>query len=222
MAALPDPILVVGAARSGTSLVAGILRTCGAFGGKLSERQVENTTISNWLVSAYLREIGADQKGQHPLPDFHNLPPADNWRRRVEGAIRLHGYKDGSAWFYKDVRTCLIWPIWMRAFPNATWIIVRREPADIIGSILATPSKKAFSAFEDWKRWLAHYESCFSAIKQTCNTRELQTQPLIDGDFKELETVFHWAGLCFSEDAVKGFINPSLWVSSNASGTKGT
>jgi len=39
---LPSPILVVGAARSGTSLVAGIINMSGAFGGVMAGPQKSN------------------------------------------------------------------------------------------------------------------------------------------------------------------------------------
>ena len=37
-------------------------------------------------------------------------------------------YKGGS-WYYKGAKMCLIWPIWHKAFPEAEWIIVRRDDA---------------------------------------------------------------------------------------------
>ena len=65
---MTDPILVTGAARSGTSMTAGIIHLCGAFGGKLSgpttynkKGMFENGTIRNELVKPFFSAIGADR-----------------------------------------------------------------------------------------------------------------------------------------------------------------
>ena len=84
-----DPILITGAARSGTSMVAGAINICGAFGGNMrgpnknnEKGMFENVRIVQNLTKPYLRGIGADQLGQYPLPDIFNLPIPSNWRRR--------------------------------------------------------------------------------------------------------------------------------------------
>ena len=74
---MPPPIIVTGCARSGTSLTAGIINICGAYGGTLAPPNVnnrkgmfENTTVRQTIVKPYLREHGWDPLGQNPLPSI--------------------------------------------------------------------------------------------------------------------------------------------------------
>jgi hypothetical protein len=67
------PILITGCARSGTSMTAGIVHICGAFGGRMSgptpnnrKGMFENEEVRNQIVKPYLSSIGADPLGQKP------------------------------------------------------------------------------------------------------------------------------------------------------------
>ena len=151
---LPDPILVTGCARSGTSLVAGAVNLCGAFGGimrgpnKNNPRGMyENSRIVNAITKPYLRSLDLDPLGQYPLPDVNNLPIPTDWRRRVEQVIQEEGYP-GGPWFYKGAKMCLFHPVWSYAFPRAKWVIVRRRISDIVTSCEKTGFMQAFRRHE--------------------------------------------------------------------------
>ena len=115
---MKSPILITGCARSGTSLVAGCINICGAFGGKMfgpspynRKGMFENQRIREEIDKGYLRSIGVDPKGQRPLPDIKNLTIPVNFRQQVTEVILSEGYKSGP-WFYKGARSCLFWPVW--------------------------------------------------------------------------------------------------------------
>ena len=64
MAKISPPILLTGCARSGTSLTAGIVNLCGAFGGIMSgpnrnnaKGMFENSKIRNTIIKPYLQKI---------------------------------------------------------------------------------------------------------------------------------------------------------------------
>ena len=89
------PILVTGCARSGTSMTAGIIDLCEAWGGITSgpnrnnrKGMFENASIRNNLVKPFLANIGADPMGQSPLPDVEKckLMSVDaiiQWREKI-------------------------------------------------------------------------------------------------------------------------------------------
>ena len=84
-------ILITGCARSGTSMIAGIINMCGAFAGDTSgpnrynqKGMYENAKIRNSIVKPYLREIGMDPKGQFPLPNVKTIPDIYNLKRLVQ------------------------------------------------------------------------------------------------------------------------------------------
>ncbi len=216
---LPDPILLTGCARSGTSMTAGILKICGVYGGKMSgptrfnkKGMFENSEIREQIVKPYLDFLGVDRLGQKPLPDVNNLKPHAGLRRRVETAMKFQGYRKGL-YFYKGAKLCLIHPVWNKAFPGAKWIIVRRKDEDIINSCMRTGFMRAYNTEAGWQTWVDHHKERFVEMLSNPNMNVVEVYPtkFIEGDFSEIEQVINKLGLKWREDQVKEFINPALW-----------
>lgn len=122
------PILITGIPRSGTSLIAGIVNICNGYGGEMigacesnKKGMFENRKIREEICKPYLRSIGADIKGQNPLPDMNKMEEFKygaviSWRKKVLSAINLQN--KNQIWFYKGAKMCLTWPIWHLAFPG--------------------------------------------------------------------------------------------------------
>jgi len=226
------PILITGAARSGTSMVAGVINICGAFGGNMSppnknnqKGMFENIHIRNSLVKPYLREIGVDPMGQYPLPNIKKLEIPTWWKKRVETIMISEGYTDGQ-WMYKGAKSCLIWPIWNYAFPNAKWIIVRRRTGDIVNSCLKTAfmrafhspdvqdSVKVYTETEGWIWWVRQHEKRFvEMIQEGLNCKIVWPERLIHGDYNQLFETLEWVGLDYKShtEEIYQFIEPKLW-----------
>lgn len=225
-----DPILITGCARSGTSMVAGVINICGAFGGDMAgpnknnqKGMFENTKIRNTIVKPFYKDLGVDQMGQYPLPDLNNLPIPTNWRRRVESVIMDHGYTEG-AWMYKGAKMCQHWPVWDYAFPKAKWIIVRRNTADIIKSCQRTGFMRAFknvhnqnavhvsSEWDGWKWWVhQHLDRFREMINHGLNTHVVWPERMVDGDYSQIKDMIEWLGLEWHGEEVAAFIEPKLW-----------
>lgn len=213
-----NAILITGCARSGTSLIAGIVDICGAFGGKVTgptgankKGQFENDHIREQVVKPYLRSLGADPLGQDPLPDLDKLIPYKDFFRDVTTPICQEGYQSGP-WYYKGAKMCLIWPVWHVAFPKAKWIIVRRTSDNIVRSCLNTGFMRAFHDAEGWSKWVWKHLVRFEEMKDSgLNIREVWSDKLIDGDLSEIQEAIEWAGLEWKEDEVLDFISPELW-----------
>ena len=228
---LPSPILITGAARSGTSMIAGIINMCGAFGGTMSgpnksnqKGMFENSRIRNTIMKPYLEQIGVDKMGQYPLPDVDNLMILRDWQQRVEQVIVEQGYKEGP-WMYKGAKMCLVWPIWHYAFPNAKWIIVRRRTGDIIQSCIKTGFMRAFikedhrkavgveKEEDGWKWWVHQHEKRFvEMINEGVNCKVVWPQRMVHGDYQQLYEKLDWLGLEWKTD-VLNFIDPLLFHS---------
>ena len=143
---LEEPILITGCARSGTSLTAGVINYCGAFGGDMSgatrnnkKGMFENSMIRETIIKPILRGVGADPMGQNPLPDikdFENKPElVERTRGKVIATMRAQGLRK-QKWFYKGAKMCLMWNLWHKMFPRAKWVVVRRDDEGIIDSCL--------------------------------------------------------------------------------------
>lgn len=217
------PILITGAARSGTSMVAGIVNISGAFGGKMSgpttnnrRGMFENSYIRNNVVKPILRELGYDPMGQHPLPNLSEcserlIQMAPRVRHRVVEAFGEQGYTSGS-WFYKGAKMCLLWPLWAEAFPEASWIIVRRSDRGVIGSCLRTGFMRAYRDEAGWRRWLMEHKNRFIEMSQSgMKIYELSSDEIVAGDLRVAEYVMGKLNLTWREDAVREFVTPRLW-----------
>lgn len=221
-----SPTLITGCARSGTSLVAGIINICGAFSGQTGPGNMYNAKglFENQRIraidKAYLTSIKMDPKGQYPLPNTATLPIPNDWRSRIEGAMIADGYKDGP-WFYKGARNCLTWPVWHFAFPNAKWVIVRRRSADIAESCLKTSFMNAYSTYEGWIKWINHHEKCFvEMIQAGLNVKMVWPERMVRGDYEQIYELIEWLGLTWKSEQVMDFIEPKLWKSRRKQGIK--
>jgi len=224
-----EPILITGAARSGTSMVAGVMNLCGAFGGKMygahkanPKGMFENTGIREQIVKPYLRQIGADPACQYPLPDVNSLSIPVDWWERIEQTIQDQGYEEGP-WFLKEPKMPSHWPVWHYAFPNARWLIVRRRTPDIIRSCMKTGFMNAFARKnnqeavgakderEGWLWWVHYHEQRFiEMIQAGLNCKVVWPERMIRGDYTQMFEAVEWCGLKWSNE-VYNFISPKLW-----------
>ena len=222
---IESPILITGCARSGTSLIAGIFNLCGAWGGKFVSPGVnnqkgffENAAIRNKICKPFLEKINADPKGQNPLPDKIQLENYIKdalfpiiWEDKVLEILKEQGYKD-ETWFYKGAKICLIWQIWAEAFPNAKWIIVRREKEDIIDSCLRAKFMSAFQNRQGWAHWVDFHLERFKEIQKYCkNVYEIYPQKIINGDFTDIKKIIVDFNLKWNEEKIAEFVTPILW-----------
>ena len=216
-----DPILITGCARSGTSLIAGIVNMCGAFGGKMSgptpnnkKGMFENTYIRDKLVKPYLKDLGADPLGQGPLPTFEQIVahPFVNLGFEVDKVMSKEGFKKGP-WFYKGAKMCLVWTQWAKAFPKAQWVIVRRKDEDIIASCLRTSFMRKYTNEEGWKKWVNHHKECFHEMRLSMPDQlvEIWPEEVIKGDLEPIKNMISWLGLKWNDTKIRELITPELW-----------
>jgi len=230
---MKDPILITGCARSGTSMIAGVINICGAFGGDMAgpnannqKGMFENSVIRGQIVKPYLKQIGADPQAQYPLPNTENLLIPRDWRSRVEGVMNVQGYT-GGPWMYKCPKMGLHWPVWHYAFPNAKWIIVRRRTGDVVDSCMKTGFMKAFAKpatqkavgvtneRDGWIWWVRQFEQRFVEMitaEDGPNCKQIWPHRMVDGNYDQLYETIDWLGLEWNTGALE-FIDPLLWHS---------
>ena len=223
------PILLTGCARSGTSMAAGVINMCGAFGGNLAgptrnnaKGMFENSDIRNTITKPFLDSIGCDPLGQYPLVDVRKLRIPVDWADRVCSVMIRQGYQSGP-WFYKGAKMCQFWPVWDYAFPNAKWIIVRRKDEDIVNSCLRTGFMHAFrdagirekigakTEAEGWQWWVNQHKRRFEEMIQAgLNAKVVWPERMVNGDYELMKDAVEWCGLEWTNQVYE-FVSPKLW-----------
>lgn len=212
------PIIITGCARSGTSMTAGVVNLSGAFGGKMhpankynAKGMFENIAIKQNIDKPFLRSIGCDPRGQHPLPDREKLVIPNDWRQRVEDIFLAEGY-EGGPWFIKLARACLTWPVWHHAFPTAKWVVVRRMDQDIIDSCMRTGFMSHYQNEEGWQGWIDEHKAAFvEMVESGLNVTHFWPEQMILSNYQPAYTLIDWLGLKWDPDGVENFISPKLW-----------
>jgi len=117
---------------------------------------------------------------------------------------------------------CLFWPLWVRAFPEARWIIVRRKSDDIIQSCLKTAFMKAYRTAEGWLGWIDEHKERFIEMEEVgCQIHYVWPQKMIDFDLSEIQSVIGKLGLKWEKNVVEDFIEPAYWSGGQSSEEKG-
>jgi hypothetical protein len=99
----------------------------------------------------------------------------------------------------------LIWPTWRQHFPNAKWVIVRRNREDIRASQQAAYGR---NGFPNTRKVLEQLE----AIEASgVNYREIWPFRSLTPELTEYKALIEWLGLEWNDAAVRAFIDPTLY-----------
>ena len=156
---LPPPILIVGMHRSGTSMVAGMLAALGAYVDPLlnsaaalgsPEVGTRLTGYGEAVVFRHLNEAIMERTGATWKQITPFLAQRDNPRFAAGSLLRMQiatytslhrGYLQAmpasgvKVWGWKDPRNSLMLPYWLRLFPDARILHVRRSPNGVLDSL---------------------------------------------------------------------------------------
>ncbi|MCC2670675.1 MAG: Sulfotransferase family [Armatimonadetes bacterium] len=158
---LPPPVIVIGMHRSGTSLISGILGMLGVyigpeFHGRRSTLHTQATDaerVSGYAESAAFFRLNelllrTSKSGWNRVEPFLELRDDARWAGWATAGLRMathrslvHDYLDPlpdtytGPWGWKDPRNSLTLPLWLRLFPEARIIDVRRGQEAVVDSL---------------------------------------------------------------------------------------
>lgn len=194
-----SPILITGAERSGSTIIARILDMCDVWKGdcdKMFENKKLHTLQNNYFKNKTI-----------PITDTLLLNMPLGWEISVLEALSQQGWT-GGVWMNKSSLQARLWPFWHYAFPNAKWLIVRRRTGDVIQSCIKTGYMKLFkntnnlklvnasTEEEGWLWWVHQYEKKFIEMMQHgLNCRVIWPERMVDGDFSQIKETIEWLGL---------------------------
>ncbi len=162
-------ILIAGMHRSGTSMVAHLLKECGVYLGP--EEQIKNAAPDNpdgfWEHPEFVNinnQILAEFDGGWDLvPEF---PAGWETSERVEvqrGKARqlIAQFEAEPTWGWKDPRTSLTLPFWKSLLPDIKLVVVLRNPASVARSL----ERRGFSSLSFGSRlWLNYYQKLMGDV----------------------------------------------------------
>lgn len=202
-------------------MVAGAFSLCGAWTGKTvpgggpenPRGFFEHIIIRERVVKQMLMQLGCDPLGVQKLPPIDLKGGVDGLSDLLRRIVESEGYANDRPWLYKDAKLTLVWPYFRHAFPDAKWILVRRDDEGFINSCLKTGFMNQHSDRPGfWKQFAQEYRRRIDALKATgADMLEVFSPDLIKGDYDGLETVLKEVGLEFNRQALDEFISPDYW-----------
>lgn len=212
------PIIIFSMPRSGSSLTTMMLSKAGVFTGETKPADkfnpngyYENISINSSVVG-YLRSTDRLGLGFRYHPTY--LEPAGLWfKETVLQSLHKQGFEDDgiNKWAYKDPKNVWVWRTWHEHFPDADFLIVRRDREEVMQSIERSPWMNRYDNPYDWERMLLIYEYIFDTISQVHkNTHTFNISDVMKGELKKISLAFHDTGVDFSAD-VYNCIDRKLW-----------
>ncbi len=214
------PLLMAGLPRTGSSMSMETLVQQGLWTGKTVQATranprgfFENIMLKQNYVKAILSNLGASPDGVRTLPDPENLPLLPGLRAAVLHEIAGQGYDGKAPWGFKDPKLTLLWPIWARAFPEAVWVIPRRNNTAVINSLMRVSFMQQHSTDPHfWRMFCACYEQRLDALKSSVpDVIELDTDAVAAGSVEQLAEIAGRLGLNFDPAKARKAIDPRLF-----------
>ena len=211
-----NPILVTGADRSGSSIIARVLSMCNVFTGDV------NNMYENIAVYPVHHYIADKNTNGCFMPDLKKAKLPKDWNKTVDILMKLQGYEQDTPFMYKDSVISQLWPMWKTSFPDARWLVVRRKTPDIINSCMQTGYMKRFkvpynlnkigvhSEYNGWLWWVHQYEERFLEIMEAdIQYKTVWPEIMADGDYEQMKDIIYWLGLQWN-DKIEYVITPLL------------
>lgn len=187
--------LITGVPRSGTSLTARVLQACGLDFGAVNPLH-ERSEVRDGVVKPFLKVAGFDPFCRSPLPTLDGLPLDTPFRDNVLAAL------DGAD-AYKDPKAILMWPVWRAAFPEARWVVVRRDRRAIAASCQRT--SWMWGQLEPHKRepWLETHLTRLEEVQAVCDPNVVEPiNPDGSTNVLQLQALVRALGLTWDDEAV--------------------
>jgi hypothetical protein len=175
---MPRDLFILGAGRSGTSMVAGLFRSSGYFQGSRFYRPRDSNPRGffedvevNDINETILRPVVPERLYHEGISYLADAPgPGQRWLARIPVETKLfssapieHRIRtvlNNRPFCLKDPRFCYTLPLWRVHAPHARMICVFRHPRKVVASILkevaTTPYLEDFAlstkaAFDVWR-----------------------------------------------------------------------
>jgi len=221
-----QPIFIVSTGRSGTSMVTGLLNRAGMWVGEYHKGDrdnpggyFENKRIKDGVIKPILTFSGYDRHGRHPLPEETLDLPHEEFGNLIKAHLDADGYQYHVPWGFKDAKMVLMWPTLHKAFPDARWVIVKRNREDVIKSLsrarfMAQPMAGLIKDDSDFLgKWFDRYQRGIDEIKSCPEIEfyEVDSDQILSGDYSSLLRTADALNLRLNDERIRNYVKPEWW-----------
>ena len=204
-----QPVLVVGMHNSGTSILTEILHKNGIFFGANMDHY-ESYFFSNFIND---RMILGGEGNWAKLP-LMSIEQVLSYEDQLGPFIREHwiadylqwGYDGQSPWGIKDPRLCILLPLYLKIFPGAKVILIKRNPDDIAAS-LTGKYKAGVGILDDFDHWKAlteaYHERVHTCLDKQVSHFEILYEDLCTQPKDQTKRLFEFLSLAFTPKTEK-------------------
>lgn len=137
---MPNPLIVIGCSRSGTSLVARLLKASGVYIGVDTESNGESISIQSinkWIMHNGASTLESPTGMAWLANDRVLFAMVSESTRQLYAQSRYERGRDREACAFKDPRLTFTLPVWLDVFPEARVVHVLRHGLDVVESLMA-------------------------------------------------------------------------------------
>jgi hypothetical protein len=202
------PLCIAGMHRSGTSMIASLLHTCGLDLGPKKDflPPAPNNPEGFWesrsflrLNDAILKKLGGSWD-HPPRMDVAGWEDEPHLQHLCERAGKLVRRFDGQEpWGWKDPRNCLTLPFWRKLLPEMNVLICVRNPLAVAESLRL---RNGISYADSFDLWLTYNRRVLAAAPVEYRL-VTHCQAYLNDPRTELCRVLQWAGISATEDQVE-------------------
>jgi len=194
------PIIILGMARSGTSLTAGIFKEHGCWVGKCSAPwdQYPLGDFENKAIKTILHTYPPHWRMKEPCP------PDPKFSDKAIAVIKSEGYTGGPL---AVKHSAMYWKMWKVLDPF--YVNVRRDTSQIVDSL----KRKGLvvGGMKDWMDRITWHNEQMNRTVNEHNGVDIHPDHIIQGNHVELEMVLDWCGLKYDKAAVDKVLQPKYW-----------
>ncbi|WRH68636.1 MAG: hypothetical protein RSE13_11005 [Planktothrix sp. GU0601_MAG3] len=206
MAIPSTPLIITGMHRSGLSLTASILKTCGVSFQQFKEpdspqnQEIEKLDFSN-LQAEILKNQGIDSQiwTSTKEPDINDI-----WVQKAQELAQK--YSDAEIWAWNDPNTALLLEFWAKILPEAKFLLIYRAPWEVVDSLYRSSGEISFKnspslAFQSWINYSQKIIQFYNKYQHRCLLSNIQT--IVDHQSLYIQEINHKFELKLSSPSPK-------------------
>jgi hypothetical protein len=210
---LKPPILITAPARSGTSMIAGLLVIHGVWVGRArgtyypetnTALPTENQDVKDFIKSKLLNE-GINKWNHFPISKSASFKPEEIV------ALMARLVPDDTDWLVKTAGLLYHPDVWRVAFPSATWLLPVRSLEDILASMANHPSMRRRVSAIRTEATIAELHRRQRGVYRSVERAFLVRPDQIVSDLDYAAQVVSFCGIIPDKDRIREWIRPDMW-----------